>query len=74
MLPGIVACERKDDANTRSMPLADAYDRLTRAGLVGASFVDNRGSQTERYPENPNGSVVRLMGLLLLLIRMVALP
>ena len=31
-------------------------ERLTRASLVSARFVDDRGALTERYPENPNGS------------------
>jgi len=33
-----------------------AHERLERSGLVAARFVDHRGSPTEHYPENPNGS------------------
>ncbi|MDX2051639.1 MAG: phosphoribosylformylglycinamidine synthase [Polyangiaceae bacterium] len=32
------------------------FQRLNRSSLVSARFVDQRGSLTERYPDNPNGS------------------
>jgi phosphoribosylformylglycinamidine synthase len=33
-----------------------AREALERSGLVAARFVDHRGTPTEHYPENPNGS------------------
>ena len=41
----------------------EALERCTRAGLVAARFVDNRGIATERYPDNPNGSPLGIAGL-----------
>ncbi|OGS33950.1 MAG: phosphoribosylformylglycinamidine synthase [Elusimicrobia bacterium RIFOXYB2_FULL_49_7] len=35
-------------------------DRLIQQGWVPLQYVDNHGSPTERYPFNPNGSVVGL--------------
>jgi phosphoribosylformylglycinamidine synthase len=42
---------------------AGALERLERRGLVAARFVDHRGSPTEHYPENPNGSPAGLTAL-----------
>jgi len=42
---------------------ADGLAKLERAGLVAARFVDNRGTPTVHYPENPNGSPAGVTGL-----------
>jgi phosphoribosylformylglycinamidine synthase len=42
---------------------ADAMNRLVQGGLVAARFIDHRGSPTEHYPENPNGSAGGLTAL-----------
>jgi len=34
-----------------------------QGGLVAARFIDHRGSPTEHYPENPNGSAGGLTAL-----------
>ncbi len=40
-----------------------AQSNLERAGMVALRYVDNRGSVTEHYPENPNGSPGGITGL-----------
>jgi phosphoribosylformylglycinamidine synthase len=42
---------------------AGAAERLERAGLVAARFVDHLGNPTDHYPENPNGSPAGLTAL-----------
>jgi phosphoribosylformylglycinamidine synthase len=41
----------------------DVLERCRREQLIVARFVDNYGSATERYPENPNGSPLGIAGL-----------
>jgi phosphoribosylformylglycinamidine synthase len=40
-----------------------AFAACATSGLVSLRFVDNRGSPTESYPANPNGSPQGITGL-----------
>ncbi|MDA0710523.1 MAG: phosphoribosylformylglycinamidine synthase subunit PurQ, partial [bacterium] len=44
-------------------PEADILGRVLKEGLVPVSYVDDRGTATETYPHNPNGSPNGIAGL-----------
>jgi phosphoribosylformylglycinamidine synthase len=44
-------------------PDPSVLERVQKDGLIIASYVEASGEATERYPYNPNGSVLGIAGL-----------